>query len=447
MHRFAEERNERVQNLVDELGLRKCIDTKVGGYVVNGGDAGNVETGWHRSPTQMLTRLDGRLGGRRQIVRGISGGEKKRVSIACELIGQVHARASHHASLPTHPNRPTRPRPAHLALLRPASPRSRRSSSWTSRRPAWTRSPPTTSWSRCARFVTRAASCERIKEQSLTLLPPLAPLRPRSPPPRTCPRPCPCLLPPLPSLQIAASGRTVISTIHQPRSNIFALFDKIMLLSDGHVRLTRAAQCSANPRIAPLTLLARAIHPLTDRLLWAGQRVAQVLWRDRLPGRAVLQVRYTLARAWKRALRDPPFADARFPLRSPQQPDRPLPGHDLGRPPQRGAREDVAGARHQDHLLLRHLREPQRTSLSRKRSETETLPWDSCKDLSETVSARQLIFRGFLRAGLTNNSGWSWLLPRCRSTATKSTRWSTATMPSMRAKTSPRASRFLSDRD
>jgi len=33
--------------------------------------------------------------------------------------------------------------------------------------------------------------------------------------------------------QIASNQRTVVCTIHQPRSNIFTLFDKILLLSEG----------------------------------------------------------------------------------------------------------------------------------------------------------------------------------------------------------------------
>jgi len=35
--------------------------------------------------------------------------------------------------------------------------------------------------------------------------------------------------------RLAKSGRTVITTIHQPRSNIFSLFDKLLLLAEGRV--------------------------------------------------------------------------------------------------------------------------------------------------------------------------------------------------------------------
>jgi ABC-type multidrug transport system ATPase subunit len=38
-------------------------------------------------------------------------------------------------------------------------------------------------------------------------------------------------------LQLSKNGRTIISTIHQPRSNIYSLFNMLLLLSEGEVRL------------------------------------------------------------------------------------------------------------------------------------------------------------------------------------------------------------------
>lgn len=34
---------------------------------------------------------------------------------------------------------------------------------------------------------------------------------------------------------LAKNGRTVISTIHQPSSNIFMMFDKLILLVEGNI--------------------------------------------------------------------------------------------------------------------------------------------------------------------------------------------------------------------
>jgi ABC-type multidrug transport system ATPase subunit len=34
--------------------------------------------------------------------------------------------------------------------------------------------------------------------------------------------------------KVAASGRTVITTIHQPRSSVFATFHKLLLLHQGN---------------------------------------------------------------------------------------------------------------------------------------------------------------------------------------------------------------------
>lgn len=41
---------------------------------------------------------------------------------------------------------------------------------------------------------------------------------------------------------LASTGRTVISTIHQPRSSIFALFDQLLLLSEGRIMYAGPAQ-------------------------------------------------------------------------------------------------------------------------------------------------------------------------------------------------------------
>ena len=34
---------------------------------------------------------------------------------------------------------------------------------------------------------------------------------------------------------MAAQGRTIICTIHQPSSEVFAMFDKLLLMADGRV--------------------------------------------------------------------------------------------------------------------------------------------------------------------------------------------------------------------
>lgn len=42
--------------------------------------------------------------------------------------------------------------------------------------------------------------------------------------------------------ELSRQGRTIVFSIHQPRSNIFAQFDEILLLSDGHIAYAGAAQ-------------------------------------------------------------------------------------------------------------------------------------------------------------------------------------------------------------
>jgi ABC-type multidrug transport system ATPase subunit len=47
-------------------------------------------------------------------------------------------------------------------------------------------------------------------------------------------------------ISLAEAGRTVICTIHQPRSNIFKLFDVLLLLSQGQVVYFGPAQKAVN---------------------------------------------------------------------------------------------------------------------------------------------------------------------------------------------------------
>lgn len=57
--------------------------------------------------------------------------------------------------------------------------------------------------------------------------------------------------------QLASNGRTVVSTIHQPRSSIFALFDQLCLLSEGRVMYFGPAQ-DAVPYFASLNFKSPA---------------------------------------------------------------------------------------------------------------------------------------------------------------------------------------------
>ncbi len=46
---------------------------------------------------------------------------------------------------------------------------------------------------------------------------------------------------------LAAAGRTVVASVHQPRSSIFAMMDDLVLLSEGRAVYTGPAQqvCAA----------------------------------------------------------------------------------------------------------------------------------------------------------------------------------------------------------
>jgi ATP-binding cassette subfamily G (WHITE) protein 2 len=47
-------------------------------------------------------------------------------------------------------------------------------------------------------------------------------------------------------IDLAKGGRTVICTIHQPRSNIFSLFDQLLLLVDGYAAYTGPAKSAVD---------------------------------------------------------------------------------------------------------------------------------------------------------------------------------------------------------
>jgi len=55
-------------------------------------------------------------------------------------------------------------------------------------------------------------------------------------------------------LSLAGEGRCVVCTIHQPRSSIFALFDQLLLLSEGKVLYS-------GPAAAAAAYFAAAGHP------------------------------------------------------------------------------------------------------------------------------------------------------------------------------------------
>ena len=54
--------------------------------------------------------------------------------------------------------------------------------------------------------------------------------------------------------KLAMAGRTIVSTIHQPSSDIFFLFDKVIFMARGHILYN--GSCSTSPSLSfPLPLL------------------------------------------------------------------------------------------------------------------------------------------------------------------------------------------------
>jgi ABC-type multidrug transport system ATPase subunit len=67
---------------------------------------------------------------------------------------------------------------------------------------------------------------------------------------------------------LAGEGRTVVASIHQPRSSIFAMFDDLVLLSEGSLLYAGpAAGCLAHFEaqvcVLPLPLLGHALRAFT----------------------------------------------------------------------------------------------------------------------------------------------------------------------------------------
>lgn len=59
---------------------------------------------------------------------------------------------------------------------------------------------------------------------------------------------------------LADEGRTVVCSIHQPRSSIFALFDDLLLLSEGHMVYNGPAEGSLQHFAAQACIAV--LHPL-----------------------------------------------------------------------------------------------------------------------------------------------------------------------------------------
>jgi ABC-type multidrug transport system ATPase subunit len=46
--------------------------------------------------------------------------------------------------------------------------------------------------------------------------------------------------------QMALKGKTVVATIHQPSSEVFALFDKVLLMAEGRVAFLGSSHDACN---------------------------------------------------------------------------------------------------------------------------------------------------------------------------------------------------------